>query len=182
MIKDEIVVKRYADAFISFSKGTIGLDKALQELKDLKSNVINDNPEFLEFLRGLEITQSEKFDFIDKVVTDGFSEETRDFLKLLIEKGRIEMLLVIMEYIRVTYGYRGEEGVLLKVSSALDLETIKAIEDKLEEKFKKKFKFFIDLDGDLLGGIQVTIGNTVIDGSIKRRIEDLKEKLMTVSV
>jgi F-type H+-transporting ATPase subunit delta len=182
MIKDEIVVKRYADAFIGFAKETIGLDRALQELKDIKFSIINDNPEFLQLLESLEITNSEKNDFIDTIVRDGFSEEIRQFLKYLLEKGRINKLIDIMEYIRVTYSFRGEEEVLLKVSSPLDLETIKQIEDELEKKFQRKFKFYIDLDGDLLGGVSVTIGNTIIDGSIKRRLEDLKEKLMTLKV
>ncbi len=182
MIKDEIIIKRYADAFVGFLKGTVGLQKGLQDLRNLKNTVIRDNPEFLQFLERLEITYTEKCDFIDKVLKDDFSEETRQFLKLLLRKDRIDKLIDIIEYIRITYSHIGRVEALLRTGFPLDLELIKAIEDKLEEKLQKKFKFYIDLDGELLGGVQVVIGNTVIDGSVRCRLDELKEQLMTIRV
>ena len=41
-------------------------------------------------------------------------------------------------------------------------------------------RFYIDLDGSLLGGVQVVIGNTIIDGSVRKRLDELKEKLTTI--
>ena len=64
----------------------------------------------------------------------------------------------------------------------MDLELIREIKNNLEDKFKKKFKLYINLDGSLLGGIQVVIGNTVLDGSVRRRLDDLKEKLKALRV
>jgi F0F1-type ATP synthase delta subunit len=53
----------------------------------------------------------------------------------------------------------------------------------LENKLHKKFKFYIDVDADLLGGVQVIMGDdTIIDGSVKKRLSDLKEKLRGVRV
>ncbi len=182
MIKDEIIVKRYADAFVGFLKDTIGLEKGLEDLKTLKNAVIRDNPEFLQFLESLDASYLEKCDFMDKVLRDYFSEELKQFMKLLLRKGRFNKLPDIIEYIRITYSHAGEVEAILKTSFPLDLDLIKAVEDKLEEKFKKRFKFYIDLDGDLLGGIQVTIGNTVIDGSVRRRLDELREKLITARV
>jgi len=56
------------------------------------------------------------------------------------------------------------------------------IKKGLESKLNKKLKLVVGLDPGLLGGVQVTIGNTVIDGSVRRRLDDLKEKLETVRV
>jgi len=180
-IKDEIVVKRYADAFISHAKENIGMEKALEDFKSLKG-VIRENPEFLQALFSLELSFSEKCDFIEKVLGADFSQELRNFLKVLLEKSRIEKLLDIAEYIRITYSHGGEEGALLKTSFPLELEDIKEIEVALEKKFNRRFKFYIDLDGDLLGGLQVIIGNTVIDGSVRKRLIELKEKLMAARI
>ncbi|MBI4981816.1 MAG: ATP synthase F1 subunit delta [Candidatus Omnitrophica bacterium] len=180
-VKDEIVVKRYADAFIGYAKENIGLERAVEDFKNLKT-VIRDNPEFFSLLCGMALGLGEKFNLLEKVLGADFSQETKNFLKLLLDKERIDKLLDIAEYIRVTFSHAGEEDVLLRISFPLDLETIKKIEDTLEKHFNKKFKFYIDLDGSLLGGIQVVIGNTIIDGSVKRRLVDLKEKLMTARV
>jgi len=174
---DKIVAKRYADAFLGFAKAGCGMERALLDLRNLKNTVISDNPEFLEVLESPEIGLTEKNDFIDRVLNDEFCEETKDFLKLLVEKVRIDKLIDIIEFIRVVYSHGGEEEALLKTSFPLDLKLIKQIEEKLEKKFNKKLKFYIDLDGSLLGGVQVIIGNTVIDGTIRRRLDDLREKL-----
>jgi F-type H+-transporting ATPase subunit delta len=180
-MKDEIVVKRYADAFMGFAKETVGLERALRDLKNLK-HIINNNPEFLEFLKSASVAYSQRFGFIDKILEEDFSEELRHFLKLLLEKGRIGMFLDISEYIRINYTHIGKTEVVLKTSFPLDLELIQAIEEKLEDKFKKKFKFYLDLDGRLLGGVQIKIGNTLLDGSLRRRLEDLKDKLMAARI
>ena len=178
----QIVVKRYAEAFMGFAKDTIGFEKAIEELKALRSNVIRDNPEFLSFLANKEMTFAEKCDFMEKVLDDNFSQEIRYFIKLLIDKGRINILSDVIEYIRINYSYGEQLEVLLKTSTPLDLPLIKRIEDKMSAKLHRKLKFYIDLDGDLLGGVQVTIGNKLIDGSVRKRLDELKEKLLTVRV
>lgn len=181
MIKDEIVIKRYGDAFIGFAKENSGLEKGLKDFKNLK-RIIHNNPEFLEFLQSLEITYSEKCEFIDKVLTADFSEEIRQFLRLLLRKDRIDKLADICEYIRVAYSYGQKTEAVLKTSFPLDVELIESIKAKLERRFKKQLKLYINLDGSLLGGVQVIIGNTIIDGSIRGRLNDIKEKLSTIRV
>lgn len=180
-MKDPLAVKRYGDAFWSYAQETMGAENCLQNLKNLRA-IIRENPEFLQILESPEITFSEKSDFIQKVLNEDFCEEIRHFLKLLLEKERIEKLCDILEYLRVTYGHEGETEALLKTAYPLDLELIRSIKDRLENKFHKKFKFYIDLDGSLLGGVQVIIGNTIIDGSVRGRLDDLKEKLKSVRV
>ncbi|MDD5731168.1 MAG: ATP synthase F1 subunit delta [Candidatus Omnitrophica bacterium] len=183
MIKDKVIAQRYADAYIGFVRETIGQDAAIQELKDLKNVVIRENPGFMEFLGHESIGYNEKYEFVEKVLDGNFSQELRNFLKFLVEKGRINYLGDIMEYIRINYSYGQEIEALLKTSFPLDVELIKEIEDKLESKLQKKFKFYIDLDADLMGGIQVIFGNnTIIDGSVRKRLADLKEKLRGVRV
>jgi F-type H+-transporting ATPase subunit delta len=99
------------------------------------------------------------------------------FLELLLEKRRINKIADIAEYLQLNYAHKGQARALLKTSFPLDLEVIQQIKDKLEEKFRKKFRLYIDLDAELLGGVQVVIGNKVIDGSVRKRLEDLREKL-----
>jgi len=180
-IKDQIVVGRYAEAFLKFSKDSIGIEAALADLRELK-HIIKDNPEFLNFLESKEITFNEKCEFINNVLKAGFSEQIKQFLKLLLEKERIDKILDIAEYARIKYSHGGEIEALLRTTFPLDLVLIKKIEQALEKKFNKKFKFYIDLDGSLLGGVQIVMGNTVIDGTVKRRLEELREKLQALKV
>jgi F-type H+-transporting ATPase subunit delta len=180
MIKDRVVAARYADAFFKYAKTTGALDKILADLNSVK-DILRKNAEFNRLLEHPGISYLDKCDIIDKVVNSGFCDEIRHLLKLLIEHRRMQNFFDIAEYTRVKYAQGGEEA-LIKTSYPLELSLIKRIETKIEERFKRKFKFYIALDGTLLGGIQVTIGNKVIDGSIRRRLDDLKDMLMAAEV
>jgi F-type H+-transporting ATPase subunit delta len=173
---DEAVVKRYAEAFADFARGTIGLERALKEFSALRA-IMRDNPGFQEILETPQLPLSEKHSFLNKVLAQDFSPEFMRFLELLLEKRRINKIADIAEYLQLNYAHKGQARALLKTSFPLDLEVIQQIKDKLEEKFRKKFRLYIDLDAELLGGVQVVIGNKVIDGSVRKRLEDLREKL-----
>jgi F-type H+-transporting ATPase subunit delta len=176
MIKDRPLVIRYAEAFVSVARKETGLTAALSDIRAVK-DLIRDTPEFEEFLGSSDITSYEKTRLIEKVLVSEISEVTLNFLKLLLEKKRIALFSDIAEYLRLTYAHEGEEEVVLRMSALLDMELLKDLERKLSSIHSKKLKFYIDLDGSLLGGVQVVIGNTIIDGSVRRRLLDLKEKL-----
>ena len=61
-------------------------------------------------------------------------------------------------------------------------ERVKALDENGEKKINKKLHLYIELDSDLLGGIYAKIGNILIDGSIKRRLEDMRAKLLAAKV
>ncbi|MBU0503975.1 MAG: ATP synthase F1 subunit delta [Candidatus Omnitrophota bacterium] len=179
-MKNKPVAKRYAESFLEFIRPSIGMASALRELKDLKL-ILHDNPDFEKFLDNPDIAYNEKIGIIDRTLED-FSGEIRDFLKLLLEKGRIGCIIDICDYARVNYSKGEGIDVLLKTTYPLDLSLIRKIKEKLEDKFKKRLVFHLELDADLLGGIQVTVGNTLIDGSVRKRLNDLRKKLMAVRV
>lgn len=181
MIKNRSLASRYASAFMEYCHRTIGFEKALIHLNKAKQLLV-DNHELAKVLKSPEIAHKDKYSIIDKVFADEFSDEIRHFLKLLVDSRRIEFFYDIVEYARMKYMHEGMEEVLLKTSYPLELGLIKKIEDSLEKKFKKKFKFYIELDGRLLGGVQVVMGNTIIDGSVRKRLDELKEKIKTAEV
>lgn len=171
-----IVVKRYAEALIDYAGKDIGIPKIVEEVKALKT-IMRSNSEFYQVLSSPSLSLTEKFDFIDKVCEGRFSQELSQFLKLVVEKHRAALLFDMLEYVRVNYS-RGEEmDAVLKSAYPLDLDIVQEIKEKLEKRFQKKLHLYMDLDTDLLAGAQVTIGNTVIDGSLKKRLEDLRDKI-----
>ncbi|MDD5692123.1 MAG: ATP synthase F1 subunit delta [Candidatus Omnitrophica bacterium] len=179
MIRNKVVVTRYAEAFLGFARQNCGVDKALEDMVIVKK-IIRDNPGFKELMDNPEIAYTEKCAVVDGVVRDGISDEIRDFLKLLLEKKRFDIFLDVAEYLRGKYAHHGQVDVLLKTAFPLELELIKNIETALKKRFHQNLRFYIDLDGSLLGGVQVIIGNTIIDGSVKKRLDELRDKLITV--
>ncbi len=181
MIRNRVIVTRYAEAFLSYARANAGLNQALSDLVEVK-NIVRDNPGFKELLDNPEIAYIEKCSFIDTVLSS-ITQDMLNFLKLLVEKGRLNCFLDIAEYIRLEYGHQGQVDVLLKTAFPLDLDLIQKIQEALRKKFSEMaLRFYIDLDGSILGGVQVIIGNKILDGSVKRRLEELRGRLTIVGI
>ena len=181
MIKNRVIVSRYAEAFIKYAQGTIGVTRAATDIKGIR-DLMREHQDFKEYLESPEIPFVDQRRMIDQVLGEDFSRETKQFLELLIQNRRINLFWDISEYIRLTCCHEGEESVLLKTTFLLDLDLVQRIKDKVEEKLQKKIKFYIELDSRLLGGIQIVMGNKIIDGSIRGQLFKLKEQLMTAGV
>jgi F-type H+-transporting ATPase subunit delta len=180
-MKEDILSKRYAEGFIAYAQDTIGLSQAVSEFKALKW-IISQNPDFLGFLTNPEIMYHEKYAFIEKVLDEQFSVDIRNFIKLLVEKRRVGFLSEIADYVRVHYGHGGALEAVVTTTYPLDLDIISAIKMKLEKKLQRTLNLYLQFDPDLKGGIQVTIGNMVLDGSVRKRLIELKETLQRARI
>ena len=128
---DEIVAKRYAEAFVGYAEPTIGKVRAVDELGEVK-RLVRDTDELRAFLESGDITPSEKFALIDTAFARMLSEETITFLKLLIDHQRINRLADIAEYARMKYAHGDEIDALLKTSYPLDTDVIARIKTAVE--------------------------------------------------
>jgi F-type H+-transporting ATPase subunit delta len=178
---DEAIAQRYADAYLSYARGTIGFEKSLEELQEVK-RIIRDNRDFKSFLEAPDFIPSEKAEAIDTILGNNYSAEIRNFLKLLIRNKRIGRFIDIAEFARLEYTHGVEHDAVLQTSYTVDTEVLQEIKDALEKRTKKKLHLYIRMEPDLLGGVTARVGNIIIDGSVKRRLMDLREKLTTVKV
>jgi F-type H+-transporting ATPase subunit delta len=180
-VKEALIAKRYADAFMVWTKGTVGREAAVADFKNL-SRVLFDNPDFFHFLANSGFTAAEKGSLVDRALEKGFTQELRLFLKYLIAKRRIDILPWIVDYVRENYAHGASVTAVLTSSYPLDLDIMTNVKARLEKKFQKRFTMYTELDPDLKGGLQIAIGSTLIDGSIRRRLDDLRAKLKTCEV
>jgi len=180
-MKYEIVAKRYAEGLLAYLTETIGIEKGVEELKEIRET-LRDIPSFKEFLTNQQITTQEKYDTIDKVFQSRFSQETIQFLKMLIEKKRMKEITDIIDYAIALQLSQKEIAVALRTAHALEGDLIEKLKRKLMKKLKKNVHLTVELAPRLIGGAQVFIGNKHIDGSLRYRLTELKEKLSTIKV
>ena len=181
-MKDRVVARRYAEGFLAFAKETIGTKKGLEEIISF-GELLSKNPELLKFLKNPEISYEEKSGFIDEAFKNFLSEETLELIKLIVQKRRSEEALDIADEAKILY-YRemGIEKAFIKSAKPLPRDIVEAIKNKLESKLNKKLELEVRIEPDLLGGVQATVGNIVIDGSLKRKLSELREYLMETEV
>jgi F-type H+-transporting ATPase subunit delta len=180
-VKSNILAKRYSKAYIETAKVTIGRERAVDEIRAWK-RFVADTPGMMEFIKHPGIPCSEKCGLLEKALDGKFSKEFMGFMRLLIHKGRAVLLPNIADEIVKEYLYEEEQVVLLKTTLPLEDDLITEIKTDLERKLCKKVRLFIRLDPNLLGGVQIFVDNFVIDGSVKKYIEDLRKQLKTASV
>ncbi len=102
----------------------------------------------------------------------------RNFLELLIENHRMAVIFKIRKELDALWD---EENKLLpvRITSAVELDdkTVKQIGDQIAEQTGRKVELAADVDPDVLGGLVVRVGNTVLDACVRRRLESLRREV-----
>ena len=173
----EYLDRRYALALYEVAEQKGKVDEYLGDLREI-CELIENNKDFFEVIKHPQIgTKQKKKTFIN-IFKGKIDEELLSFLLILIEKDRIlflkeklkEMEKINLEKLNVLQG-------IVKTTVPLEENEYNSLVDKLEKKYNKEVILKKEIDPGILGGIYVRIGNDVIDGTVKTRLDDL-EKLM----
>ena len=120
---------------------------------------------------------AEKEDGLERVVSDA-DPVVLNFLELLIEKHRMPVIFRIRAIFDALWE---EENKLLPVSitSAVELDeaVVKQLVDRIAEQTDRKVEVTSEVDPDILGGIVVQVGNSVLDASVRNRLEQLRKQV-----
>ncbi len=180
-MRNPIVVKRYSQAYVDFAGPRIGIERCVEEMKNLRW-LLREEKDFEYFLQAPEIPRSAKASVLDTIFKGHYSEETIIFINYLIVRHRVTRLADIADQVRAQFEHGDLVDVTLKTTFPLELEIIERIKTKLEGVFKVKANLYLELDPDLLGGVQVIVGNRIIDGSVRNRLMELRKKLLQSQV
>lgn len=175
------LVRRYSAAFAEYAKENIGISRAAEELGAF-SKAVSESYEFRELLTDPEISHSEKCVLIDNLLPAGFSQETIDFLKLLVSKGRISLVSEIVSYMYDKYVHAGEVNAVIKTAHSMGPEIMDSLRQIAEKRLGKKFNITEQIEPALLGGMKIEMGNILMDASIRKDLKELGEKLRSTGV
>ncbi len=165
--------KRYAKALLELSHSELPADKIYQDIK-FSADTIMQNAELQSFLANPVVSKEDKKDVLQKIFNGKIDAAVLNFLFLLNENSRLEILDDICLSFKELLD---EEKNILNVfvTSAIELNEGQksALKTKLENKFNKAINPEYAINADILGGLILKINDTVIDLSIKKRIENL---------
>jgi len=180
-MRNKPIVKRYAEAYVSFALPKIGLPGVVEDMRVLRT-LMRENPELGQFFIAPGVPFTEKSGVIDRALSGVLRPETCDFIKYLISKMRVDIIFGVTDYIRIVYA-RGEVvDAVLRTTFPLELDLVDKIKKALEKRTGKNVNLYLELSPDLLGGVQISIGNSIIDGSIRSNLDDIKKQLLKIQV
>jgi F-type H+-transporting ATPase subunit delta len=172
----EEIAAVYARSLFEVAQEQQKLDLVREQLGQF-ADALQDNRELQVFFFSPYFSTPEKEDGLDRAVTDA-DPVVQNFLKLLIENHRMPVVF------RVRRAYDElweEENQLLpvEVTSAvpLDEHTVRQIGDRISEQTGRRVDLSSRVEPDILGGIVVRVGNSVLDASVRNRLENLRRQV-----
>jgi F-type H+-transporting ATPase subunit delta len=172
----EEIAAVYARSLFEVAKETSKLDEIREQLGEF-ADALTDSHELQVFFFSPYFSTQEKEEGLDRAL-EGADPMFENFLKLLIENHRMPVLLRVR---RAFEDLWREENKLLPVhvTSAVELDhaTVQQIGDRIAEQTGRKVDLSAEVEPDILGGIVVRVGNSILDASIRNRLEQLRKQV-----
>jgi F-type H+-transporting ATPase subunit delta len=174
----EYLDRRYALALYEIAEKKGKVDEYLRDLREI-CDLIDGNQDFHEVIKHPQINTTKKKKLFTDVFKDKIDEELLSFMIILIEKNRI---LYLREKLNQMENIDLERRNIVKgiVKTAIPLlpEELENLKNVFEKKYDKTIIFSTQVDKTILGGVYVSVGNDVIDDTIKSKIEEMKELML----
>jgi F-type H+-transporting ATPase subunit delta len=172
------IAKRYARAALDTAVKNSLVDVFHKDFLFVHDTV-KDSRE-LELLFKNPVTHKEKkLSIVKTLFGSRISSESINFINFLIAKGRDCILLEVLEsFIEIRNEYLGLLEVKVFGFSPLSEEQHTKIKTDLERITAKKVNLSFVLDKSIMGGLIIQVADTMLDSSVKRRLEMLKEHLL----
>ena len=172
----EEIAEVYARALFEVAKEHDVLDRVHDELGEF-ADALSENRTLQVFLFSPYFSSEEKRDGVKKIVSDA-DERFVNFLELLAERHRMPVLFRIRREFNALWA---DEHRLLPVTvtSAVELDEklVADIGQRIEEQTDRTVELSSNVDPDVLGGLKVQVGNLVLDGTVRNRLERLRKQV-----
>ncbi len=170
---------RYSLALYELANESNSLSKVEENSHELLK-LISNSKDFNDFIKDPTINRDTLNQVVIKI-SDNFSLDVlfKNFLSFLISKRRFFYVQQILEnFNEICSEKRGELKAEIKSSKDLTQEEINKITQELSNNFKSEIKLNYTHDQSLIGGLIVQIGSTMIDTSIKKKLQQLETRMI----
>lgn len=167
--------KEYAEALFALAKENGIEDIILGELRTVLE-LFDENPEYVVFMSSPSIPKNERLDALENAFSGKFHEYTVSFVELLCERSRINSFHDCVKDYEALYN-QSKQVLKAHVTSAVPLtdDEKEKLKIKLEKKSGNTLILECDTDESILGGVIVELDGKIMDGSLKHRLQEVKE-------
>ena len=168
---------RYAEALFSLKQEENKLLETQEEAREIKK-IISDNPDFVLLLDSSTIEKEEKFNMIDKTFL-GVDEDIRNLLKVMVDNHRITLVEdVFSDFNSLVNREKGVKEGLVYTAFKLDEKTLNKLNKTISEVEGEPTELKMIVDPSIIGGIKVVVDDHIYDGSLKNKIDNMKQTLL----
>ena len=145
-------------------------------------NLINQSDDFCNFVKDPTINQEDLLKAINTIVENNkLNTLFKNFLNFLIKKRRFFFIeRILKSFIETCSRKRGELKAELRSAKNLSSDEITKITELLTKNFNSKIRLNYRYDESLIGGLVIQVGSTMIDNSIKNKLQQIENTMIEV--
>ena len=171
--------ERYSLALFELSEE----NNLLSQIEDQSSSILNlidQSEDFSNLIKDPTTSQEDLLKVINKISENNkFESLFKNFLSFLIQKRRFFFIeRILKSFIEICSRKRGELKAELKSAKQLSNEEIAKITEELTKNFSSKIKLNYKHDESLIGGLVVQVGSTMVDTSIKNKLQQIENRMI----
>ena len=168
------IARPYAEALFKAAATDLAATAVwVDALKDIAGNT-----QLLQFANNPNATAAQVFDVITGVAQAELPVMARNFLRTVIENGRLAVLPEIAAQFRALKNAQsGSSDAVVFSAFAIEAGALAELGGTLEQRFGRKLNLSVELQPELIGGVRVVVGDEVLDYSVKARLEQMKVAL-----
>jgi F-type H+-transporting ATPase subunit delta len=172
----EELAQVYARSLFEVAREQNKLDELREQLGQF-ADAMKQNRELELFFFSPYFSTNEKQEGLEKLL-DGADEQLMNFLKLLVENHRMPVIYRLRrEYERLWERENRLLPVVLTSAVELDEQTVKDLGERIGERTGNTVVLTTKVEPDIIGGIVVRVGNSILDASIRNRLEQLRTQV-----
>lgn len=173
--------RRYAEAAFEIAERDGTVESWLDQLS--RAALALEDPDMVRRLENPQVPFEARQGALREVVGADMLPQLANLLGLILRRRRLEALPAISREFRRLYNRRmGIVEATATSAAQLDEKEIDALRRRLEQRTGGRVELELDVDPALLGGVQVRLGDELIDGSVRGRLERLRSRLAAGSL
>lgn len=177
-MRDTTVSRSYAETLFELARRNEAIEEYGQALATV-AGLLDEDPKFRLFLETPRIDDAERKAVVRKVFDGALPRHVVNFVLVTIDKRRQRLLRTIStEYAALVDAHLGREHVEVTLARSADEDTERVISARLSDVLGKKAIPHFRIKPDIIGGLVVRTGDTIYDGSVRRRLDGMRRRLL----
>jgi len=154
-------------------------DRVAEDLR-MFAEIFSAAPEVRGVFDSPAVPRDEKEKLLDALLTEHpVTPTASNFMRVLLESNRMRSFRnILYRFLEIVNRRKGIVSAKIVTAAPLDNDGIGRIEERLGKITGKTVVAAVETDEDILGGMVVSVGNTVYDGSVRTQLKEMKRRFM----
>jgi len=181
-VTNETIARNYAGTLFDLAQRNEGLEVFAGGM-DLVVGLLDQNPNFRTFLETPRIADGDKKELLKKVFDKALPRPLLNFLQVTVDKRRQRLLGAIgEEFHSLLDEHLGRAHVTVTLARTMDSAGLEELSEKLSALLGKEAIPHVRVKPAILGGVHLKTGDTVYDGTLRRRLKQLRRQLVSAEL